>query len=221
MQSRPRSLQWLEHLSFPIQFISSAIGLVGVWYFTDISPIALAGAGIGIGLAELWQPIKRRYGINSGWGKLPSGLGLVALGIYAFTYSDGIEVLKAGFVLCGMWLTLDGIFDLRTGTGATVSGAPDPMEQFGDAAIVGNTLDDEPRSIEELDATLDLSRSQIENALDMLVSVDAVVERNDRYVATLQDQSLSQALRNAPSQATSQFYDLPARFFRPFRLFND
>jgi DNA-binding transcriptional ArsR family regulator len=179
------------------------------------------GVVIGAGLATLWPLIKRRYEINRGWAKLPLGLGLVGLGVYAFTISGGMDVLKAGFVLCGAWLTLDGIYDHRTEAGATTAGASDPMEQFGDAAIVGNTLDSEPHSVDELDTALDLSRSRIESALDMLTDANAVVERTDRYVVSQGNQNLSRALRDAPTQATDRFYDLPDRLLRPLRLFND
>jgi biotin operon repressor len=220
MESKPRSLQWLERLWFPQQFFSTAVGLIAAWYILDIEFNALVGVVIGTALATLWPLIKRRYEINRGWGKLPLGLGLVGLGVYAFTISGGMDVLKAGFVLSGAWLTLDGLYDLRTEAGATTTGTSNPIEQFGDAAIVGNTLDDEPHSVDELGATLDLSRSRIEGALDMLTDANAVVERNDRYVAQ-ENQSLSQGLRDVPTQATDRFYDLPDRLLRPLRLFSD
>lgn len=221
MTSRPKSLRWLERLSFPIELISTVIGLVAVWYFTDIPLIALGGAGIGFGLAYLWRFLKRQYGLNNGWGKLPAGFGLLALGIYAFTYPAGAGIFKAGFVLAGAWLTLDAIYDLRTGVGTNAPGTPNTMKQFGDASIVGRALEDEPRSIAELEITLELSRNRIENALDILVDADAIVKRNDDYYATLEDQSISEVLRDTPSQFTDRLGGVPARLLRPFRLFDN
>lgn len=221
MGSRPKSMRWLDRLSVPLELGAVAVGVLLVWYFTDLGTVPLIGAGIGMGLATLWQPIKRRYGINRGWGKLLPGFGLLVLGIYSFMLPGGIVALKAVFILVGGWLVLDAIYDIRTGTGTTVPESPNPMEQFGDAAIVGRALDDEPRSLGELDSMLDLSQFRIENALDMLMSTDAIDERNGCYYATLEDRSLSEAIQDAPSQAANRLSGFPARLIRPLRLFND
>lgn len=221
MDSRPRWLRWLGRLSLPLEFVAVAAGLVTAWYVTDIPLSALIGTGAALVLVDLWQFLRRRYGFNRGWGKLPLGIGLLALGIYAFTSPEGLGVLKAGFVLAGAWLMLDALYDLRTGLGATAPGTPNPMERFGDAAIVGRALEDEPQSLAELDATLDLSRSRIENALDMLVDAGAIVERGGRYDATLADRGLADTLRDTPSNVTDRLGGVPARLVRPLRLFSE
>jgi biotin operon repressor len=115
---------------------------------------------------------------------------------------------------------LDACYDLRTGTGATTAGTPNRMEQFGDAAIVGRTIDDEPHSIGELDDSLELSQTRIENALDMLVDVGAAAERDGYYHATLEDRGLTEALQNTPSQLADRANSIPERLIRPFRLFD-
>lgn len=220
MGSRPRAFRWLDRLSFPLELGATAVGLFLAWHFVDFPPGALVGAGIGMGAATLWPPIKRRYGINSGWGKLLPGLGLFALGVYSFTFVDGIVLVQAGFVIAGGWLVLDAIYDLTTDAGTTTPGSPNPMEEFGDAAIVGRALDDEPRSIDELDATLDLSRARIEGALDLLDETDTITERNGRYHALLDDRRLAESLRDAPSRTADRLSGLPARLARPLRLFD-
>lgn len=115
---------------------------------------------------------------------------------------------------------LDALYDLTTGAGGTAPGAPNPMERFGDAAIVGRALTDEVRSVDDLVATLDLPHRRIESALALLVRADAVAERDGRYHTTLEGRSLSDALRNAPMRITDRAGDLSARFMRPFRLFD-
>lgn len=219
MGSRTKAIRWFDRLSFPIEIGATVVGLAIVWYFTDISTGAIGGATIGIMGARLWQPVKRHFGINNGWGKVPIGLALFGLGIYSFTYSEGIVVIKIGFLLVGGWLMLDGFYDLKSGAGATVAGSPNPMERFGDAQIVGRAIEKEPQSVDELISTVDLSRHRIEEALEMLVKTDAVSKRNDQYHAQLEDRSIGDALKNAPSRATDRVSTIPDRLLRPFRLF--
>lgn len=204
------SFRWIGRFSFPLRLGSTAAGLVTGWYVFDISPVALVGAGLGMVLVNLWDVIERRYGLNRGWGKLPLGIGLFALGLYSVTYSGGMEAVKAGFILSGAWVMLDGSYDLRSGIGARTAGTPNSMEQFGDAAIVGRTLEREPQTTTELEAALDLSPHRIQNALDMLVNADAIAERGGSYYATLGDRSLTQTLRNGPSRFADRLHGVPA-----------
>ena len=220
MGSRPRPFRWFDRLSFPLEIGATAIGLVMVWYFTDISTAGIGGATIGIGAARLWQPIKRRFGVNNGWGKTPLGFALLGLGVYSFTYSEGLSIIKVAFVLVGGWIVLDGLYDLKSGTGKTVAGSPNPMERFGDAHIVGRAIESEPQSLDELTSTVDLPRYRIMEALEMLVNTDTISERNGRYHAQLEDRTVGDALKNAPSQATDRVSSLPGRVLRPFRLFD-
>lgn len=225
MDSRPKSIRWLERLSIPLELLGLAIGLGMAWYFLDTSLVALTGAAVGMGAATFWRPIKRRYGINNGWGKLIIGFGLLGLGIYGFTLPDATAALISGIILIGFaltggWLTLDALYDFRTGTGANESGLPTEMEQFGDSAIVGRTLEDEPHSIGELDSRLELSRRRIESALDMLTTIGAAAERDGYYYATLEDRTLSNTLRDTPSRFTDRVRRVPERLVRPFRLFD-
>ncbi|WP_323173665.1 hypothetical protein [Natrialba sp. PRR66] len=219
MGSRPKAIRWFDRLSFPVEIGATVVGLAMVWHFTDISTSAIGGATIGIVGARLWQPVKRRFGINNGWGKIPIGLALFGLGIYSLTYSEGMVVIKIGFLLVGGWLVLDGLYDLKSGAGATVSGSPNPMERFGDAQIVGRAIEREPQSADELISTVDLSRHRIEGALEILVKTDAVSKRNDQYYAQFEDRSIGDALKKAPSRATNRVSTLPERILRPFRLF--
>ena len=219
MGSRPTSLQWFDRLSFPLEIGATAVGLVMVWYFTDISTAGLGGAAIGIGAARLWQPTKRRFGINTGWGKAPVGFALFGMGVYSFTYPEGLLVIKLAFVLVGGWITLDGLYDLTSGAGETVAGSPNTMEQFGDAHIVGRAIEREPQSLDELTLSVDLSRHRIEKALEMLVNADVITERDGRYHAQFADRTIGDTLKNAPSRATDRVNSIPDRVLRPFRLF--
>lgn len=216
-QSRPIAL--LRRYSLVLELAGTATGLLLVWYVLDISVGGFAGAAIGITAARVWPHVRRRYGVNRGWGKLPVGLGLVVLGAYAFTFPDGNEVVTAAFLVVGGWLTLDGVYDLRSGAGRTPTGAPDPMDRFGDAAIVGQSLKDAPKSVAELDEALDLSRSRIEDAIETLRSLDVIERRGDRYEARLEDRRLTDALRNSRRRARARMDGIPERVARPFRLF--
>ena len=219
MESRPKAIRWLDRLSLPIEIAATVVGLAIVWNFTDISASATGGATIGVIGARLWSPVKRRFGINNGWGKLPIGLALSGLGIYSLTYLEGMVIIKIGFLFVGGWLALDGLYDLKSGTGATVSGSPNPMEGFGDAQIVGRAIEREPQSADELVSTVDLSRHRIERALEMLERTDTVCKRNNQYYAQFENSSISNAVKKAPSRATDQVNTLLERILRPFRLF--
>lgn len=94
-------IRWLDRLSFPIHIGATGTGILMAWYFLDMSTGDVIGVTLGMGLATFWQPVKRRYGINAGWAKLLSGLGLFVLGIYSFTLPDGVLPIKIGFVLVG------------------------------------------------------------------------------------------------------------------------
>ena len=219
MGSRPTSLQWFDRLSFPLEIGATAVGLVMVWYFTDISTAGLGGAAIGIGAARLWQPTKRRFGINTGWGKAPVGFALFGMGVYSFTYPEGLFVIKLAFVLVGGWITLDGLYDLRSGVGETVAGSPNTMERFGDAHIVGRAIESDPQSLDELTSNVDLPRHRIQKALEMLVNADVITERDGRYHTQCADRTIGDTLKNAPSRATERVGSIPDRVLRPFRLF--
>lgn len=220
MTSRPRYLRLLDRLSFPIEIVATVSGLALVWHFTDVSMAGIGGAAIGIGAARLWQPVKRRFGINDGWGKLSIGLALFGLGVYSFTISEGQIVFKSAFLLVGGWIVLDGLYDLKSGTGATVAGSPNPMEQFGDAHIIGRKIDNEPQALDELISTVDLPRHRIVKAVEMLVSTNVVTEHDGRYYAQLENQTIGGALKKAPSRATDRVGTIPDRLVRPFRLFD-
>jgi predicted PurR-regulated permease PerM len=81
MDSRPKPMRWLDRLSIPLELGGTAIALILLWYFTDISLPTLIGIGIAFTVAPLLKPVKRRYGINDGWEKLILGFGLLGLGI--------------------------------------------------------------------------------------------------------------------------------------------
>ncbi|RXK49086.1 hypothetical protein [Halorientalis pallida] len=217
LQSRPIAL--LRRYSLVLELAGTATGLLLVWYFTDISAGGLASAGIGITAATVFPHVRRRFGINRGWGKVPLGLALIGLGAYALAVTGGNDVLKLVFLVVGAWLTLDGVYDFRSGAGRTEPGAPDAMDRFGDAAIVGQSLEDGPKSVAELDDALDLPRSRVEDALDTLLDLD-VIERDDgRYASRLDDRSLTDTLRNERRRAHERIGGLPDRIVRPFRLF--
>ena len=219
MTTKPNYIRWFGRLALPLEVVSTVVGLGLLWYFTDVSEAGIGGAVIGIGAARLWQPIKRRFGINTGWSKAPVGFALFGLGVYSFTYPEGILVIKLAFVLVGGWITLDGLYDLRSGAGETVSGSPNTMEQFGDAHIVSRAIEHESQSFDDLTSTVDLPRHRIEKALEMLVSTDAIVERNGQYHAQFTDRTIGDTLKNAPSRATERVSSIPDRVLRPFRLF--
>ena len=216
-QSRPVAL--LRRYSLAVELAGTATALLLVWYFTAISAGGLGGAAIGITAATVWPHVRRRYGINRGWGKVPVGLALVGLGAYALAFTGGNDGLKVAFLAGGGWLTLDGVYDLRSGTGRTEPGAPDQMDRFGDAAIVGQALADGPKSVAELDGRLDLPRQRIEDAVETLQRVDAVEPRGERYASRVDDRRLADALRHESSRARDRIGGLPDRITRPFRLF--
>ena len=215
LQSRPIAL--LRRYSLVLELAGTATGLLMVWYFTDISAGGLGGAAVGITAATIWPHVRRRYGINRGWGKLPLGLGLIVLAAFGFAYTGGSDAIKAGLLLVGAWLVLDSVYDLRSGAGRTEPGAPDQMDRFGDAAIVGRALDDGPETVAELDERVDLSRTRIEDAVETLQRVDAVERKGERY-ARVESRSLTDALRNESGRARERLGGLPERVARPFRL---
>ncbi|WP_299263776.1 hypothetical protein [Halorientalis sp.] len=217
LQSRPIAL--LRRYSLALELAGTATGLLLVWYFTDISAGGLGGAAIGITAATVWPHVRRRYGINRGWGKLPLGLALIGLGAYALAFTGGNDALKVAFLVVGAWLALDGVYDLQSGAGRTDPGAPDAMDRFGDASIVGQSLDERPKSVPELDESLDLSRSRIEDALDTLLNLDVIERDGERYTSRLDDRSLTDTLRTERRRARERIDGLPQRILRPFRLF--
>ncbi|AQL41248.1 hypothetical protein BV210_00320 [Halorientalis sp. IM1011] len=217
LQSRPIAL--LRRYSLVIELVGTATGILAVWYFLDLAPAPLGGAAVGITAATIWPHVRRRYGFNRGWGKLFPGVGLVALGAYAFAGTGGNDLVKAAFLIVGAWLTLDAVYDLQSGAGRTEPGAPDQMDRFGDAAIVGQALEGSPRSVAELDDALDLPRERIEDGIETLRTLDVIERQGERYVARLDDRSLTDALRNESGRARERLGGLPERVARPFRLF--
>ncbi|MFB6083047.1 MAG: hypothetical protein ABEJ94_02240 [Halorientalis sp.] len=216
-QSRPIAL--LRRYSLALELVGTATGLLIVWYFTAISAGGLGGAAVGITAATIWPHVRRRYGIDRGWGKLPLGLGLIGLAAYGFAFTGGSAAIKATLLLVGAWLALDGLYDLRSGAGRTEPGAPDAVDRFGDAAVVGRSLEEEPKSVDELDDALDLPRERIEAALADLDDRDLVASANGRYESQLDDRGLTDALRTESGRASARLGSLPERVARPFRLF--
>jgi hypothetical protein len=219
MSPEPRPIAFLRRYSLVLELLGTVTGLVAVWYLLDLDPIAMAGSAVGITAATVWPHVRRRFGINRGWGKLPLGLALIGLGAYALAFTGGNDVLKVAFLVVGAWLGLDGLYDLRSGAGRTTPGAPDAMDRFGDASIVGQSLDERPETVAELDESLDLSRSRIEDALDTLLDLDVIERDGERYASCLDDRSLTDTLRTERRRARERIDGLPERIVRPFRLF--
>ncbi|WP_335998954.1 hypothetical protein [Halorientalis halophila] len=228
MSPVPRPLVLLRRYALVLELAGTATALLALWNFTALlalwnftarSKDALLGAGVGITAATVWPYVRRRYGVNRGWGKLPVGLALAGLGVFTFTFADGAILLQLAFVLVGGWLALDGAYDLRSGAGRTRRGEPGPMDRFGDAAIVGQALEDGPRAAAELEAEVDLPRSRIDEALDTLQEANVVEKRGDQYEATHEDRRITDALRDVPGRTRERVDGVLGRIRRPFRLF--
>ncbi|SEO60922.1 hypothetical protein SAMN05216388_101568 [Halorientalis persicus] len=219
MSPEPRPIAFLRRYSLVLELLGTVTGLVAVWYLLDLDPIAMAGSAVGITAATVWPHVRRRFGINRGWGKVPLGLALIGLGAYALAFTGGNDVLKVAFLVVGAWLALDGVYDFRSEAGQTEPGAPDAMDRFGDASIVGRSLEERPKSITELDEALDLPRARIEDAVETLRDLDLIERDGERYTSRLDDRSLTDALRTERRRARERVGSLPERIGRPFRLF--
>lgn len=186
--------------------------------FTEASIASFAPLAVVLVSAAVAETVAEAYDLPGAIFRVALGLALVAVSAN-WSLSPGESVVGPLLVaLVGAWTAFDGVQAIRrsddepsaTEEYLDADDRDETMLRFQISGTVARALHDEPRTVDELAADLDLNRSRVERALVALEDRNVVSREGETYYA---DEK-----RFGKLSPVKQFVRwLPRRLARPFR----